>query len=160
MRRVVTVGAALLLAGGIGVGASAATAASGQAGGKYTSGRAEAAQAEANIPVDPATEARLVVFVDGNNPRSRVIKRSLGVQQVTNPVPGRFCINPTDASGVSPGNTVPTVATEYIGTSGFDGFAQWNSSRQGCPVGTFTVNTFDASEGTPLNDVAFTFVVD
>ena len=159
MRRVVTVVAALLLAGGVGFGASAATATPGQANGKDTSVRAELAQAEGNTPVDTDGNARVVVFVDGNNPRSRVIKRSVGVTQVTNPVPGRFCINPSDESGVSPGDTVPTVATEYVGTSGFDGFAQWNSSRQGCPVGTFTVNTFDASEGTPLNDVAFTFLI-
>jgi hypothetical protein len=158
MRRVVTVAAALLLAGGVGVGAAGA-AGPGQVNGKYTAAQAERAAAEATVPVDTGGNARLVVFVDGNNPRSRTIKRAVGVQQVTNPVVGRFCVNPTDASGVSPGDTVPTVATEYIGTSGFDGFAQWNSSRQGCPVGTFTVNTFDASTGTPLNDVAFTFVV-
>jgi hypothetical protein len=158
MRRVVMAGAALLLVAG-GVGAGVAMASSGTPNGKYASAAAEAAHAEGNIPVDTDGNARVVVFVDGNNPRTRIIKRSVGVQSVTNPVPGRFCLRPTPGSGVDTANAVPTVSTEYIGTSGFDGFAQWNSSRQGCPQGTFTINTFDASLGTPLNDVAFTVVI-
>ena len=158
MRRMVMAGAALLLVAG-GVGAGVAMASNGTANGKYTSAAAEAAQAEGNIPVDTDGNARVVVFVDGNNPRSRIIKRSVGVQALTNPVPGRFCLRPTVASGVDTANTVPIVSTEYIGTSGFDGFAQWNSARQGCPQGTFTINTFDASLGTPLNDVAFTVLI-
>jgi hypothetical protein len=149
--------AGLLLAGGFGAGVS--LAASGGGNGKYPTAAAERAAAEANLPVDEASEARMIAFVDGN-PVGRVVKRSLGVQTVTNPRPGRFCVRPTEASGVSPANTVPIVATEYIGTSGFDGLAQWNASRQGCPAGTFSINAFDASEGTPLNDVAFTIVVE
>ena len=158
MRRMVMAGAALLLAAS-GVGAGVALASNGSPNGKYASAAAEAAQAEGNIPIDTGSNARVIVFVDGNNPRSRIVKRSAGVQTVTNPVPGRFCLRPTAASGVDPADTVPIVSTEYIGTSGFDGFAQWNSSRQGCPQGTFTINTFDASEGTPLNDVAFTVLI-
>ena len=158
MRRVVMAGAALLLVSG-GVGAGVAMASSGTANGKYASAAAEAAQVEGNIPIDTGSNARVVVFVDGNNPRTRVVKRSAGVQSVTNPVPGRFCVRPTVASGVDTADTVPIVSTEYIGTSGFDGFAQWNSSRQGCPQGTFTINTFDASTGTALNDVAFTVLI-
>ena len=158
MRRVAMVGAALLLAAGA-VGAGVALAAPGTTNGKFPSPAAEsAARAEGIVPVVTDGNARLVVFVDGN-PSGRVIRRSVGVQSVTNPAPGRFCVNPNDASGVSPGNTVPIVSTEYIGTSGFDGFAQWNSSRQGCPPGTFTISTFDASEAEPLNDVAFTVLV-
>jgi hypothetical protein len=160
MRRVVMVGAALMLtAGGVGVGV--AVASSGSANGKYPSAAAEAAAVpEAATPVDTDDNARLVVFVDGND-SGRVVKRSVGVAPggVTNPREGRFCIKPSEDSGVKVFNTVPIVSTEYIGTSGFDGLAQWNSSRQGCPPGTFAINTFDASEADPLNDVSFTVVV-
>jgi len=158
MRRMVMAGAALLLMAG-GVGAGVAMASNGTANGKYASAAAEAAQAEGNIPIDTGSNARVIVFVDGNNPRSRVIKRSVGVQAVNNPVPGRFCLRPKPDTMVDTANAVPIVSTEYIGTSGFDGFAQWNSARQGCPQGTFTINTFDASTGTPLNDVAFTVLI-
>jgi hypothetical protein len=152
------VGAALLLAASS-VGAGVALAAGGNPNGKYPTATAEAAQAEGNIPIDAGGNARVIVFVDGNNPRTRVVKRSVGVQSVTNPVPGRFCLRPTAASGVDTADTVPIVSTEYIGTGGYDGFAQWNSTRQGCPQGTFTINTFDASQGAPLNDVAFTVLI-
>jgi len=149
-------GVALLLAGGLGAGVASAAAPEAR-NGKYTPAAA-AAQPEGNVPVDADSMARVLVHVDGQ-PSGRVIKRSRGVQSVTNPVPGRFCLRPTAASGVSPANTVPIVSTEYIGTSGFDGFAQWNASRQGCPGGTFAINTFDASESRALNDVSFTVVV-
>ena len=155
MRRMVMAGLALLLVGSVGAGAGMALAAPG-VGGKNPA--PEAGAAEGTIVVDPHDNASLVVHVDGN-PGGRVVKRSFGVQNVTNPAPGRFCIRPTAESGVSPADSVPTVATDYFGTAGFDGFAQWNSSRQGCPVGTFAVNTFDASEASALNDVAFTLVV-
>ncbi len=157
MRRLVMIGAALLLTAG-GVGAGVALAAPGAGNGKFATAAAESAsQSEGTIAVDTGGNARVVAFVDGN-PSGRVIKRSVGVQSVTNPAPGRFCLNPS-AAGVSPGNTVPIVTTEYIGTSGFDGFAQWNSSRQGCPPGNYTINTFDASEAEPLNDLSFTVVI-
>jgi hypothetical protein len=161
MRRKLLVGVALVLAMGTGIGVAVAAPA-------FVDSKdrppppVEGAHTEAALPADNEA-ARLVVQIDGSA-NGFTVKRQEGVHTpngVTNPRPGRYCIRPS--ASISPrivvNKAVVTVGTDYYGTLGFDAFAQWNSSRQGCPVGTIAVNTFDAGAGTPLNDVAFTVVV-
>jgi hypothetical protein len=156
MRSKLVVGLALVVAVALGYGV--AMAAPGFVDSKLRPPRpVEGAHTEAALPADN-TGARLVAHVNGEASGFQ-LKRQEGVQTVTNPTAGRFCIRPTVAAGLVVNKIVPSVSTDYYATLGFDAFAQWNSARHGCPVGTITINTFDAGTGMPQNDVAFTVVV-
>jgi hypothetical protein len=112
--------------------------------------------AEGGTVAAQAPNARLAVHVNGGSSGFTVL-RAKGAISISNPQPGTYCIRPV--STIKVGRAVPTVATDYWGTGGFDTFAQWNSGRPTCAAGRIQVNTFDASAGTPYNDVAFTVVV-
>ena len=77
---------------------------------------------------------------------------------VTNPAAGVFCIKPV--AGVSPAKVVPTVSTEFTGTSVWAFLAQWSTTRSPCPAGTIRVTGLRAGGGAGLNAVAFTLVID
>jgi len=118
------------------------------------------------------SEARMAALINGSvfapgPPPNFGVVRSVGVENVTNPEEGTFCIKPDPsiipASQIS--KLIPTVTASYVGSAEFQVFAQYVSPRPNvCQVGTVAVTTFSADSGGNLdtadNDVAFTIVVD
>jgi hypothetical protein len=119
-----------------------------------------------------AAGARLAVLVNGETfapgpPANFVVQRSVGVQSVTNPEDGLFCVKPQ--AGAIPNNQlgriIPTVASAYTGSVQYQAFAQYVFPRNSsCPAGTISIRTFSANSSGDLdatdNDVQFTVVVD
>jgi hypothetical protein len=103
--------------------------------------------------------ARLAAIID----QGGVVIRSKGVQSVTNPFIGTYCIRPTSASGVNPRNVVPVLTVDFDGTSYNEAMAQYSDVGTDCPAGTIEVLTFDDRNHDAFyldsNRVGFTIVV-
>lgn len=121
--------------------------------------KGEAAPSGAETIAAQAPGARLALYVQGGATAGTFnVVRQQGVVSVTNPSDGLYCIRPV--AGVAPAKVVPSVSTEYANTAGYDGLAQWAVTRGPCPTGTIRVMTFHVNGSGPLNQVAFTVVVD
>jgi hypothetical protein len=152
---------------GLAVGAGGAIAATGARDKPAT----ESAAAEAG-GVAAAPGARMAVIIDGNEfaaggPADFVIIRSVGVQSVTNPAAGTFCIRPKTSAipTAQVGRLVPSATPIYPGTSQWRAWIQYLTPRpDACPAGTLAFYTFTENGGGALNtednNVAFTVVVD
>jgi hypothetical protein len=86
-----------------------------------------------------SSNARLAAVIA----RGGAIVRSKGVQSVSNPFIGTYCIRPTAASGVSPRNVVPVVTVDYDRSVYNEVMAQYSDTGLDCPSGTVEVLTFD-----------------
>lgn len=109
----------------------------------------------------PATApfARLAAFI---RPGGRVV-RQVGVQSVTNPEVGVYCIRPTAASGVNPGDSIVMVTPEFRFSAINEVKVQWMSERHGCGanrIAVITLADFDADGFYGFSDdVAFAIYV-
>lgn len=158
---------------GLAVGAGGALAA--QSGGGVTKPPDRIAVGHAGaeaIGGGSASSARMAALINGSQfapgpPPNFGVVRSVGVQSVSNPQAGLFCVRP-DPGVIPPSQIsklIPTVAATFVGSAQFQVWAQYVSPRPGpCQVGTIGVRTFSADESGNLdnddNDVAFTIVVD
>ena len=141
---------ALLLAGAMGAGVAVA------AGG----GGREAANPEGVSPpvAADAPGARLALVVDvGDTLGITHIHQNKGVQSVTNPATGIFCVKAAPSTGIRAGRAVPMVSTEWNFSANDQTVVQWNSNRQICTAGTFEVRSFDT--GGQQNNAGFTMVI-
>jgi hypothetical protein len=92
--------------------------------------------------VDLATEARGAY---GRVDPAGGLSRSVNVTGVSRPATGVYCITP--AAGIDPANSVlvATPDSEQNGTNPAtenESVVEWDSGLDGCPAGTFEVNTF------------------
>jgi hypothetical protein len=101
------------------------------------------ATAVAPSVVPPATVA------DAPNARMAALIRppgvlilNKGVQTVTNPATGIYCILPTAASGITPKTAVPSVSVEFYYSKLNEAKVQWAYAGSPCGNTRFAVYTF------------------
>ncbi len=94
---------------------------------------------DAAAPVVASSNARLAAVIGHGG----VIIRNKGVQSVSNPYIGTYCIKPTVASGVNPRNIVPVLTVDYDRSAYNEVMAQYSDIGLDCPSGTIEVLTFD-----------------
>ena len=151
---------------GLAVGAGGAVAATGGGSDKP----AESAGGSSEAIGGASSTARLALMVNGEpfapggGPDFNVI-RSKGVQSVTNPTEGWWCVRPTSAIPAAQiSRLVVSVESLYTGSATYENWAQYVSPRFGCPAGTISIATFSADATGALdtadNDVAFSVVID
>jgi hypothetical protein len=152
---------------GLAIGAGGALAATGGRDKPASESATREAAAAAAAP-----GARMAIIIDGNEfaaggPADFSIVRSVGVQSVTNPEAGTFCIKPKTAAipVAQVGRLVPTATPIYPGTSQWRAWIQYLTPRPAaCPAGSLAFYTFTESGSGALNtednNVAFTVVVD
>jgi len=119
----------------------------------------EQAQAVAPAVVADAPNARLAALIR----RDLTLIRNKGVQRVTRPQIGVYCIKPTAASGVNPATAIVTLTPEYFYSLYNEIKVQWATKGSPCPTNTIAVYTtadgnLDA-EYTFSNAVSFSIIV-
>lgn len=106
-----------------------------------------------------ASNARLAAIIDAGGS----VVRSKGVQSVTHPYVGAYCIRPSSTSGVNAGNIVPSVSVDYDGSAFNEAMAQYSDAGADCPLGTIEVLTFGDGDHNAVyadsDGVGFTIVV-
>jgi uncharacterized protein YbjT (DUF2867 family) len=141
---------ALLLAGVAGAGVAVAAG-----GGARETGNPEGVSPP--VAAD-APGARLALVLDANETVGIThIHQNKGVQSVTNPATGIFCVKAAPSAGIRAGRAVPTVTVEWNFSANDQTVVQWNAVRQICGAGTFEVRGFDT--GGDQNNVGFTMVI-
>ena len=113
----------------------------------------------ASAAVAASSNARLAAVIR----QGGSIIRSKGVQSVTNPFFGTYCVRPTAASGVNPRTIVPVITVDYDRSTFNEVMAQYSDVGPDCPLGTIEVLTFDDRNLDAIyfdsNSVGFTIVV-
>lgn len=112
----------------------------------------------ASTPAD-APNARMAALI--RPPGVLVLNK--GVQRVTNPAAGIYCILPTAATGITPTTAVPTVSVEYYYSKLNEVKVQWAHAGSPCGKARFAVYTFADPSRTGAykfsNAVAFSIYV-
>ena len=93
----------------------------------------------ATAPVAASSNAGLAAVIG----QGGSIIRNKGVQSVTNPFIGTYCVRPTVASGVNPRSIVPVITVDYDRSTYNEVMAQYSDLGPDCPLGTIEVLTFD-----------------
>jgi hypothetical protein len=152
MRRIAFMLTLTVLAAAVGAGAAIATDSDGTS-------NPPALPAEGNVTVAQAPRVRLagIFFRSAPTPGTVGILRSKGVQEVTNPAVGHFCIRPTAASGINTGRIVP-VMSEWHSPASAGTTVLYQNPRVSCPAGTIEV-VAQSDEGAARNLVGFTIIV-
>lgn len=103
-----------------------------------------------------APNARIAAFIS----QGGTVERSKGLNGVTHPSLGAYCLDPKDAT-FDRNKAVPSVSVDWSTSLGDALMAQWRSSGIGCPAGSLGVLTFDGEDGSfdLSNNVSFTVVV-
>jgi hypothetical protein len=110
-------------------------------------------------PVPIVTNARMAALIQAGG---TLIKQK-NVEAVSHPATGIYCIKPTAASGVVPGNSVALLTVEFFYSHFNEVQAQWAQRGSPCPTDRFAVYTIadrnlDARY-TFSNEVGFLIVV-
>ncbi|MEJ8573332.1 hypothetical protein [Microbaculum marinum] len=92
------------------------------------------------------------------------VLRSKGVDKVTSPHPGIYCIKPTRNLDTS--KFIASVSVDWFESDGADVMAQWAGLAVNCPdiykwfqVRTYELDLRDGSYPNPSDRVGFTFIV-
>lgn len=87
--------------------------------------------------------------------------RSRGVESVTHPSTGLYCIQRKWPKGVDVTKVIPAVTVDWSNSLGDDLLAYWRSSGVGCPADNIAVVTFARVSGTlqASDNVAFALIV-
>ena len=80
-----------------------------------------------------------------------------GVQSVTHPGVGIYCITPKANKGIDVSRAIPLLDVDWGKSAGNELSVYSRNSRLDCPAGAFNVRTFSA--GVASDSVAFTIVV-
>lgn len=101
--------------------------------------------------------ARLVAYIGPH--AANYVYRAKGVQEVTHPETGVYCIKPSGTWSVA--KVVPAVTVEWGASSGNALLAFYRDDSNSCPAGYIEVRTYNFDSGTPVEEdtVAFTIVV-
>ena len=110
-------------------------------------------------PVPIVTNARMAALIQAGG---TLIKQK-NVLAVSHPATGIYCIKPTAASGVVPGNSVALLTVEFFYSHFNEVQAQWAQRGSPCPTDRFAIYTIadrnlDARY-TFSNEVGFLIVV-
>lgn len=159
MRRVAIALLAVLVGGALGAGMANATG--GDTPKNPTAVPAAVGELSANAP-----GVRVAAAIDGNaSTGSFAVLYSKGVQTVTNPVGGVYCVKIDPSVNIPAGaNLVAAITVDWNHSPGNDSSAQWGQLHANCPGSRWIeVHTFNSDQhgGSPFPDnaVAFSLIV-
>lgn len=148
-----------LVTGGIAAVAMCSAALSAEAQPPRAPATATADNAPAAATPADAPNARLAALI--RPPGVLILNK--GVQRVTNPAAGVYCILPTTASGITPSTAVPVVSVEYFYSKLNEAKVQWAHAGSPCGKARLAVYTFADPNRTGAyrfsNAVAFSIYV-
>ena len=154
MKKLLMLGAAVLVSATIGAGVAVAAVGDG--------GRVPNPPAEARpegVVLAEAPSVRVAAFVNGGSTvGASQLVRSRGITSFANPVEGIFCLR-SNVSGFHPSRVIPVVSIDYSLSTNNETDVQWRSSRVSCPSGNLEFFAFNQATGAPDNDASFTVIV-